>query len=407
MADNFITQNPIILYTIVGIVIVGVIYLLWRKYQQIYKKQQLEPIFIRKPLNAKKPSTRENKLVPLPRDGTGYSLTVWLWIDDWSYRYGEWKHILHKGGEDATKVQPGIWLHPTKNQIYVAFDRDNRPPAYHPFQANKNYGSCLGGQTRHVMENTTLKEVKEWADAHPDCQGYYVVTEDPTNLNSRVLVAQFPQSEDTQGLVTSPEYQIVGAEKLGMQTGVFVKGDTFPSMNPAVNKEMIYNRTETSNVQNVPMGRWFHLGIVVNTQSTDIYVDGEIVESHPLASSAKQNNGQLYITQHGGYSGLITQLRYYDTSLSHGRIAEIYSWGPNPWMLPNLAGDLEKLKANTKFNVSFKVSANVDGKSVNVGESLSGNVGTSGVGVSDSATLEAQDGDKTYGGTASASASVN
>ena len=47
---------------------------------------------------------------------------------DWSYKYGEWKHILHigtkiTGNSEAPKFQsPGFWLSPKLNRLNVMFD---------------------------------------------------------------------------------------------------------------------------------------------------------------------------------------------------------------------------------------------------------------------------------------------
>ena len=52
--------------------------------------------------------------------GLEFSYAMWINIDDWSYRYGSWKHILHKGNETSWPLRtPGIWLHPKENSLRV------------------------------------------------------------------------------------------------------------------------------------------------------------------------------------------------------------------------------------------------------------------------------------------------
>lgn len=52
--------------------------------------------------------------------GLEFSYTFWIFIDDWSYKYGQWKHILHKGNASSWPMRaPGIWLHPKKNALRV------------------------------------------------------------------------------------------------------------------------------------------------------------------------------------------------------------------------------------------------------------------------------------------------
>tara|TARA_B110000211_G_C14031003_1_gene532131 strand:- start:759 stop:1601 length:843 start_codon:yes stop_codon:yes gene_type:complete len=52
--------------------------------------------------------------------GLEFTYMWWMHIDDWSYRNGDWKHIFHKGNDNASPLQcPGVWLHKTKNVMRV------------------------------------------------------------------------------------------------------------------------------------------------------------------------------------------------------------------------------------------------------------------------------------------------
>ena len=52
--------------------------------------------------------------------GLEFSYAMWLYIEDWSYKFGSWKHILHKGNESSWPLRaPGLWLHPKENTLRV------------------------------------------------------------------------------------------------------------------------------------------------------------------------------------------------------------------------------------------------------------------------------------------------
>lgn len=52
--------------------------------------------------------------------GLEFSYSMWMFIDDWTYKYGKWKHIMHKGNPSSWPLRaPGLWLHPKKNAIRV------------------------------------------------------------------------------------------------------------------------------------------------------------------------------------------------------------------------------------------------------------------------------------------------
>lgn len=52
--------------------------------------------------------------------GLEFTYSMWIFIDNWEYKYGQWKHVLHKGNASSWPNRaPGIWLHPKKNAIRV------------------------------------------------------------------------------------------------------------------------------------------------------------------------------------------------------------------------------------------------------------------------------------------------
>lgn len=60
------------------------------------------------------------------KGGLEFSYSMWIFIDDWKYKYGEWKHIMHKGTDSSTPLRaPGIWLHEKKNAMRVYMNTYN------------------------------------------------------------------------------------------------------------------------------------------------------------------------------------------------------------------------------------------------------------------------------------------
>jgi hypothetical protein len=49
-----------------------------------------------------------------------FTYSMWVFIDDMSYKSGQWKHIMHKGNSTSWPNRaPGIWIHPTENKLRV------------------------------------------------------------------------------------------------------------------------------------------------------------------------------------------------------------------------------------------------------------------------------------------------
>jgi hypothetical protein len=61
----------------------------------------------------------------------------------------------------------------------------------------------------------------------------------------------------------------------------------------------------------------------------DVYINGSLAKRHVLTSVPKQNYGGIYIASNGGFSGSLSDLRYYSDALSPGEIISLSNKGPN------------------------------------------------------------------------------
>jgi hypothetical protein len=78
---------------------------------------------------------------------------------------------------------------------------------------------------------------------------------------------------------------------------------------------------------NMPINKWFHLAIRMQNMIMDIYVNGTIVKRHTMDKIPKQNFHN--VVAGGGFSGKISNLRYYDYALNVFEINNIVLFGPN------------------------------------------------------------------------------
>ena len=147
--------------------------------------------------------------------GIEFTYAYWMYIDDWSYKYGTWKHILHKGSADSWPNRcPGIWLHPTQNKMRVYIN--------------------------------TYNTVAEHID-----------------------------------------------------------------------------------IDNIPINKWVHVIVTVRQQNTDIYINGNIRKSVLLSSLPKQNNGDLYINNYRGFSGFLSNIKYYNYTIPYSEVEALVKAGPS------------------------------------------------------------------------------
>jgi hypothetical protein len=86
---------------------------------------------------------------------------------------------------------------------------------------------------------------------------------------------------------------------------------------------------EMITVTDIPLKKWVHVLIRVEGSYLDVYVNGTLAKRKVLNSVPKQNNGSVYVCQNGGFSGYISNLRYFKKALEPGDIQSIVNKGPN------------------------------------------------------------------------------
>ena len=91
-----------------------------------------------------------------------------------------------------------------------------------------------------------------------------------------------------------------------------------------INEEIIVN--------DIPLNKWINVIMRIEGRKVDVYINGTIVVRHELSGVAKQNYGDVYVNLNGGYSGMLSSLRYFNTALNTSEILDIVSNGPDMTM---------------------------------------------------------------------------
>jgi hypothetical protein len=189
--------------------------------------------------------------------------------------------------------------------------------------------------------------------------GPQVLFQDPTQAGSKTI---YPSVNAPTGLEFSYSCFLL-INKSSFQGGsdglrhIFHKGSPSykPLMCPGV---FVRNNTNTlvvfmnetaawdsrCEVPNIPVGKFFHLAIVVRNMAVDVYINGNIAVRKSLSSVPKQNFGDLYVfksesvsdanpdhpfTVVGPATGLISTLAYSGYALNYEQIDRQMRAGPS------------------------------------------------------------------------------
>lgn len=129
---------------VLGLIIYGI----WRLSQDYVQTQKNEPWLI--------PTTwcsRNSKIIPAqvirPSSDSQYGIEFtygfWIYVQDWVYKNGEYKHVFHKGNESAMPLQaPGVWLYPKENKMAINMN------TYHSVKESCDIGNIPIGKWFHI-----------------------------------------------------------------------------------------------------------------------------------------------------------------------------------------------------------------------------------------------------------------
>jgi len=176
-----------------------------------------------------------------------------------------------------------------------------------------------------------------------------VVTQDPAIPGSIPVMRSTNQRDGLEFTYTCWLF-INHLQATGTRKHVFHKGSSsqkqdgngtyFPNNGPGVyihptrNTLIIVMNTfnnivEEVEVNDIPLNKWILLGIRVEDNKMDVYVNGTIVLRHVFKSVPKQNYGDVYVNMNSGFNGLMSDLWYHDRALSGTEIEQIVEAGPD------------------------------------------------------------------------------
>lgn len=178
-----------------------------------------------------------------------------------------------------------------------------------------------------------------------------VVPQDPKQTNAIPIYRSNDQSKGMEFTWSSWLYLSDLGKEAGKYQHVFSKGDGNLDSNtnlstvnngpgvyisPMDNKLHIIMNTVSSTdsnttivIDNIPIKKWFHVALRLQNTVLDVYVNGVVVNRLLLNNTPKQNYGDVYVCQNGGFSGKLSNLRYYSRALNVFEINNIVSAGPN------------------------------------------------------------------------------
>lgn len=128
-------------------------------------------------------------------------------------------------------------------------------------------------------------------------------------------------------------YDSTGIALVNNGPGMYLKSSPNPTLYVVMNTVSSTTPYQTISIDNIPLKKWFHVILRMQNNVMDVYVNGVVTQRVSFADVPKQNYQDVYVCQNNGYStgfsGNLSDLRYYNSALNIFEITNIVSAGPN------------------------------------------------------------------------------
>lgn len=124
-----------------------------------------------------------------------------------------------------------------------------------------------------------------------------------------------------------------GVAQINNGPGMYLKTSNDPTLRVVMNTVSPTNPVQTVDINNIPLKKWFHVILRMQNNLMDVYINGVVTQRVTFPYVPKQNYQDVYVCQNNGistgFSGNLSDLRYYDRALNIFAITNIVSAGPN------------------------------------------------------------------------------
>ena len=148
----------------------------------------------------------------------------------------------------------------------------------------------------------------------------------------------YPNDSRLRHIFNKGDYQNV--QNATSWEGTNVNGMNFPNNAPGMylsqKKNAIIvvmntfnNVLEEVEIKDIPINKWINVVLRCQGRNMDTYVNGTIVHRHVFNSVPKQNYGDVFVSQRGGFDGMLSSLRYFSHALTGVEVENLVKAGPN------------------------------------------------------------------------------
>jgi hypothetical protein len=121
------------------------------------------------------------------------------------------------------------------------------------------------------------------------------------------------------------------------------------SMTLTIRMNSFVDKNEEIKIPYLPSRKWVSIIMTCYGRIVNVYINGTLAQRRELRGVPKQNYGDIYVANNGGFGGNISDLRYYDYELSNFMINYLVLMGPNKKVIGKMIGDKNSSYLSSKW----------------------------------------------------------
>ena len=245
-------------------------------------------------------------------EGGEFSVSMWVYVQNWNYRSGFNKSILNIGGSSFDTIR--IYLAANKAKLHVRLHTKEGTSSVSGFQSGPMMASpgSLGSSGSDPGLGSALGTMASLAPSSGSGSGSSPSPGSGSGSGLSVLSSVSSQ-QPTDNLDNASRDKLFTT--LQTDSGL-LDGDS----------------TALCDLPEIDIQKWIQVAVAVNGKTVDIYMDGKLARSCVLPSFYKVDHGgyQADLLDYGGFGGYISSVQMYNYALAPNAVYNMYMSGPSP-----------------------------------------------------------------------------
>ncbi len=254
--------------------------------------------------------------IPLSAQGNEFSISLWVFIKDYNYRYGSRKVLLYRGDKENVESNPYIYFEPKNNDLTVRVQLQSGTGKRFPKEKN-NRNDNRNENHNNKSEKFSSLPLEYFNELKSNISGNIVEGFDPTPTSGPATIGDVTSRLDRIELQMQKLSMVNPAGPTPVPTSTNILDES--------EQDIMYDECT---IENIPIQKWVHLVVSVYNNNIEIYMDGKLHKTCNLSGFAKPNTYNMHVTPNGGFNGFIAQLDYSTAALPIDKIYNIYISGP-------------------------------------------------------------------------------